>query len=112
MAKVMKEVKRYSWRPNMRDTGTLVQFSVRNKLHPKGDWVVIKAYEADIALIERGLIKPVLTGRMQPLALHALPQQDREIVILIEIALRENAYPIIYVEQRDQNHKEGVLCAE
>jgi hypothetical protein len=29
-----------------------------------------------------------------------LPQQDREIVIFIEIVLRGNAYPIFYVGQQ------------
>ena len=93
MAKIMKEVKRHGRRSYMRDAGALIQFAVGNKLNPEGDRIVIQAHEANIALIEIGLIESVLTGKINPLALHAQPKRDREIVVLSEQSGFEQMHP-------------------
>lgn len=99
MAKIMKEVKRYGWRSDMRDIGALIQLAVGNELHPECYWIVIKADEPDIALIERRLVESVPTGKLHSLPLHAAPQHFREIAVFPEeIALRGNAYLIVNVE--------------
>ena len=108
----MKEMKRHGRRSDMRNAGALIQFAVGDELHPEGDWIVIKAHEANIALIELGLVESVLSGKIQPLALHAPPQQFREIEYFPRNRASRKCTLIVDIEQCDQNHKERVLRAD
>ena len=113
MAGIMKHLKRHGRRSDMRNGGAVIQFPVGDELHPESNRIVIQAHKADVASIELWLLESVLTGELHAFALHAAPQKPREIMVLIEdIALRENAFLIVYVERRDQDHTKRVLGAD
>jgi hypothetical protein len=53
MAEVVEQVKGHRRTSDTRDITTFIQFAVGEELNPKGNRIVVEAYEADIAQIER-----------------------------------------------------------
>src|ERR1035438_7095751 len=70
MAEVVEQVNGHRRKSDTRDITTFIQFAVGEELNPKGNRIVVEAYEADIALIERRLIQFVRGGESQTLTLH------------------------------------------
>jgi hypothetical protein len=104
VAHVMKEVERHSRRPDVRYSGAVIEFSIRNKPSPQRNRIVIYAHKADISLVELGLGEPALGGKAERLSLHPAPQHNQEISIFLKIlALGIDADPIVNVEHRNQD---------